>query len=411
MTEHRSKRAAEPTGNTASPAGIDAIDVIDACAGLVGGDALHSARRFRAKVVEASQASHDALLLQPLPGLSRADRLHVAEHVAQAALAPALAAHYQALLQTAAGVQERASPALPAMLQFAGQMTTHPRRAERADILALQQAGLDDASIVALAQLVAFLAYQTRVVAGLQALQMDLQQRLGSGLAPASTGDDAAAAKPPLPTLPGTVAVPPVPEGGLPIIHHKGFTNETLLWHSWLQPLNLAQATPLQLAVLDEAHAQARSSAYYLTLAHQPWLLRYRSAAYNSIMYAPGGLPRAERELGAMMVSVTNGCVYCTSVHAQRFAQLAKRQDSVAQVFDDPATAGTNPRERAIAGFAQAVTLRPHTLGGQDMQALRVVGMNETQIIDLLHALAIFGWANRLMHKLGEPVATSAAKN
>ena len=136
-------------------------------------------------------------------------------------------------------------------------------------------------------------------------------------------------------------------------------------------------------------------------------MLRHRSAAYNAIMYAPGGLPRAERELGAMVVSVTNGCVYCTSVHAQRFAQLAHRHDTVEQVFDDPAHAGTSERERAIAAFATAVTLRPQSLGADDIAPLRKVGMSDEEIIDLLHAVAIFGWANRLMHNLGEPVAAA----
>jgi uncharacterized peroxidase-related enzyme len=121
-------------------------------------------------------------------------------------------------------------------------------------------------------------------------------------------------------------------------------------------------------------------------------------------MYANGGLPRAERELGAMVVSVTNGCVYCTSVHAQRYAQLAKRTDTVEQVFTDPSTAGSTDRERAIARFAQAVTLRPHDLGPADLAPLRALGMSDEDIIDLLHATAIFGWANRLMHNLGEPV-------
>lgn len=193
-----------------------------------------------------------------------------------------------------------------------------------------------------------------------------------------------------------------------PVIRRNGFTNETLDWRSWLTPLDLQQASALQLEVLDQSHAQARQSAYYLTLAHQPLMLRHRSEAYNAIMYAPGGLPRAERELGAMVVSVTNGCVYCTSVHAQRFAQLAKRTDTVEQVFDDPATAGTTERERAIARFAQAVTLRPQTLGGDDIAPLRALGMADEQIIDLLHAVAIFGWANRLMHNLGEPVLPTA---
>lgn len=189
-----------------------------------------------------------------------------------------------------------------------------------------------------------------------------------------------------------------------PNIDINGFTNRSLEWASWLLPVKLDEATPDQLKVLDESHAQARTSAYYLTLAHQPVMLRHRSEGYNLIMYAPGGLPRAERELGAMVVSVTNGCVYCTSVHAQRFAQLARRHDTVEQVFTNPATAGTTERERAIARFAQAVTLNPQGLGRAEVRPLRELGMSEEDILDLLHAVAIFGWANRLMHNLGEPV-------
>lgn len=194
-----------------------------------------------------------------------------------------------------------------------------------------------------------------------------------------------------------------------PPIRINGFTNESLQWRSWLTPVRVDSATPLQLQVLDESHAQARTSDYYLTLIHQPLMLRHRSAAYNAIMYAPGGLPRAERELGAMVVSVTNGCVYCTSVHAQRYVQLARRHDTVEQVFTDPATAGSTLREQAIAAFARAVTLRPQALTADDMAPLRAQGLSDEDIIDLLHAVAIFGWANRLMHNLGEPVAATAA--
>jgi uncharacterized peroxidase-related enzyme len=188
------------------------------------------------------------------------------------------------------------------------------------------------------------------------------------------------------------------------MIRRNGFTDEALEWCSWLEPVHLAEASALQLAVLDESHPQSRTSPYYLTLVHQPLMLRHRSAAYNAIMYAPGGLARAERELGAMVVSVTNGCVYCTSVHAQRFEQLAKRTDTVAQVFDDPRTSGANAREQAIARFAIAVTERPQSLGADDIAPLRAAAMSDEEIIDLLHAVAIFGWANRLMQNLGEPI-------
>jgi uncharacterized protein YciW len=149
---------------------MNPTDVIDIAAGLAPGDRVHTARRFRATVVDATQASHDALLFEPVAGLSSADRLRVAAHACDAAGAAELAAHYRALLQ-AQGAADAPSPALPAMQHFAATLTTDPRRGDRAAIQALQAAGLDDAAIVALAQLVAFLSYQTRVVAGLKALQ------------------------------------------------------------------------------------------------------------------------------------------------------------------------------------------------------------------------------------------------
>ena len=146
------------------------VDVIDRAAGLAPGDPLHAARRFRAKVVEATQASHDALLHDPVPGVSTEDRLRVAAHVCTIAGAASLARHYEALLAGSPGAAAAPSPALPAMLRFAATLTTDPRLGDRAALAPLKDAGLGDPAIVALAQLVAFLSYQLRVVAGLKAL-------------------------------------------------------------------------------------------------------------------------------------------------------------------------------------------------------------------------------------------------
>jgi len=88
----------------------------------------------------------------------------------------------------------------------------------------------------------------------------------------------------------------------------QGFTNRTLGWKAWLPILDPAQASPAQQAVLEESHPQAKVSQYYLTLIHQPEVLRQRSLAFNAIMYAPGGLSRAERELASAVVSRINRC-------------------------------------------------------------------------------------------------------
>lgn len=398
---------------------MNTADTLDHAAGLKPDSAVYAARRLRPRVMQATQDSEDALLWQPVAGFSVAQRLRVAQQACEAVEAFALARHYQQQAQAAtrlANSQNEVSSALDdptvsaAAGSFANTLMQDPRRGERAALQALKEAGLDDAAIVALAQLVGFLSYQTRVVAGLQVLASEGSanaQSEANSTADGVPGDDAQAIRRAAAAAQTVGGANPPASSATPLIQIKGFTNQALGWQSWLNPLRLDVATALQLQVLDESHAQARSSAYYLTLAHQPLMLRHRSSAYNAILYAPAGAARAERELAAMVVSVTNGCVYCTSVHAQRYAQLARRHDTVEQVFANPADAGSTPRERAICRFAQALTLRPQALAAADLADLRAQGLRTAEVLDVLHAAAIFGWANRLMHNLGQAVADS----
>jgi alkylhydroperoxidase family enzyme len=64
---------------------------------------------------------------------------------------------------------------------------------------------------------------------------------------------------------------------------------------------------------------------------HDAPALRERSALFNAIMYGQGAPPRAERELGAAVEPILNGCVYCASVPAQFYIQLAKRPEVPSQ--------------------------------------------------------------------------------
>ena len=42
------------------------------------------------------------------------------------------------------------------------------------------------------------------------------------------------------------------------------------------------------------------------------------------------------------------------------------------------------------------------------MEALRVAGLSDLEIVDLTLSAAIFCWANRLMETLGQPMAASS---
>ncbi|WP_431823444.1 CMD domain-containing protein [Burkholderia sp. F1] len=157
-------------------------DTIDTVAGLRAGDPAAALRRTRDKVRLHTQLSEAALFDPALPGLSLAERLHAARYVAHRSHAHALAATYRARLLNEGGnthdiahADDDAFDALPrrlgAILAHARRVTLAPAEASAADLAALKAAGLTTPAIVALSQLVAFVAYQLRVVAAVQALQ------------------------------------------------------------------------------------------------------------------------------------------------------------------------------------------------------------------------------------------------
>lgn len=65
----------------------------------------------------------------------------------------------------------------------------------------------------------------------------------------------------------------------------------------------------------------------------------------------------------------------------------------------------TQPQERAILRFSVKLSHCPPAATSQDVQALLDTGLSAAEILDLVLSAALFGWANRLMHTLGEPRA------
>ncbi|MDH1902477.1 peroxidase-related enzyme [Comamonas aquatica] len=383
-------------------------DTIDRLAGLAAGNPVFATRHERSKVAVATQACEDLLLGAALTAcLSQIERLVLAAEQARVSGVDALAAEYRA---RALALGDALTPALrsvldqagtqtgdarlDAMLHFVRTLALKPAHSDQATLLAIPAAGLSVDDTVLLAQLVGFVAYQARLLVGVQAMAA-----LG-GIAPSATPDT-------------VVAAPFVHPANLPApgepLRRNGFTSETLDWKSWLPVLDPATATPEQQKVLEISHPKAKTMDFYLLLGRQPAVLLERSQAFNAIMYAPGGLSRAEREVAATAVSRSNGCVYCASVHAQRFEQLAKRNDVMAQLFDDPDTAGTNARERAIIQASLVLTRAPGAFAARDVLALREAGLSDLEILDMLHSAALFGWANRLMLNLGVEIWPQAA--
>lgn len=181
------------------------------------------------------------------------------------------------------------------------------------------------------------------------------------------------------------------------------FTTTVPTWSPYIAPVRLAEATPEQLAAMKVTPSNKGVSPYVLTLAHDPESLEVRSPLFNLIMYGKDGLPSAERELGAVGASVVNRCVYCAAVHASRFNGMTKRPEVIDAIFRDERDAKLEPRDQAIFDFATRLSETPPAPDATAVVALQQVGLDTLEAVDLVFSVAIFGWANRLMHTLGEP--------
>jgi uncharacterized peroxidase-related enzyme len=183
-----------------------------------------------------------------------------------------------------------------------------------------------------------------------------------------------------------------------------------LTWHPYIAPVELSEATPKQLDAMKVTPSAKKVSEYVRTLAHDPESYVARTLLFNAIMYVDGGLPRPDRELGALGASMVNGCRYCAVVHARQHAHLTKSDALVTALYlGKPELLGT--RDAAIYQFARRLSVTPSQATADDIASLRAVGMDELEIMDLIHAIAIFGWANRLMHVLGHSQAPEVLVN
>lgn len=182
------------------------------------------------------------------------------------------------------------------------------------------------------------------------------------------------------------------------------FTKTVPHWRPRVAPVELDTATPEQRDALQVTPSNTKVSEYVLVLAHDPQSLKVRSPLFNAIMYNEGGLSRTERELGAIGASIVNKCIYCAAVHATRHDQLAKDEAVTSEIFANGEKAQLGARDRAIFEFALALSKSPSAAGPKEMTALRDAGLDASEILDLVLSASLFGWANRLMHVLGDPV-------
>ncbi|WP_315311023.1 oxidoreductase [Pantoea vagans] len=280
------------------------------------------------------------------------DRLSTALTVAQVAGVQRLCNHYSARLNPLPGPDSsrESNNRLTQITQYARLLAMQPELINASAITALDAVGLTEPDIVTLNQVIGFVSYQARVVAGLQALQAQ-----------------------PVRWLPGSTAPPDAEATGF---------DEPARWQPVLKPLELRYASAEQLAAVTRCQSLPGMQDAVWLLAHDPSVL-YGWAQLRQHLSQKDTLAEAtaSRILGSRWA----------------FRLLAGND-----VLIDGVDGVSQGEEQQIIALAAQLTRSPERFSAAHLQPLMEAGWEPDALFALIQLVAIGNWNSRLFYALGE---------
>ncbi len=123
---------------------------------------------------------------------------------------------------------------------------------------------------------------------------------------------------------------------------------------------------------------------------------------YMKIMFGKSPLKRYQREMIAVVVSVSNDCLYCTRHHAEALQHFWKDEKKVQQLIDNYKEADISDVDMAYCNLAKELTKFPGDCSdGLHLQLLHKFGVEDRAILDATLVIAYFNFVNRIVLGLG----------
>lgn len=133
----------------------------------------------------------------------------------------------------------------------------------------------------------------------------------------------------------------------------------------------------------------------------RPGALEDHLELYLGLLFGPGKLTRAQREMIAVVVSVANRCRYCVDHHREALARYVRDTATLDAIESDHETAQIPPATGALLAYAQRLTRKPESIGPEDIHALRAAGLADEEILHANLIAAYFNFVNRIALGLG----------
>ncbi|WP_437612896.1 CMD domain-containing protein [Erwinia sp. V71] len=290
------------------------------------------------------------------------DRLCTALTVAQVTGIQRMCNHYAARLNPLPGPDSsrESNNRLTQITQYSRQLASQPTLIDNAALRRLEEVGLTEPDIITFSQIIGYVSYQARVVAGIQAL-MALPVRWIPGTVTSADADAERFAEP-------------------------------ALWQPQLPPVELRYATAEQLEALTFCQPQP-------VLTESAWLFVHDAKALNGLAQLLITLDEQSSEqdhLAAAVSARINGSVSC-------FAQYqGELRDALIDGIDDALSASKQqPEIAALIQAAAQLTRAPERFSAAHLQPLVEQGYTPAQLFRVIQHVAFANWHNRLNQSLG----------
>jgi uncharacterized peroxidase-related enzyme len=172
----------------------------------------------------------------------------------------------------------------------------------------------------------------------------------------------------------------------------------------WIQHVPYAEAEGELKASYDrQARALGEPTAMTLAGSLHPPLGAARLDLYAATERCPSKVTPHQRNLVSFVTSALNGTPHCMSQVTIKLRQTGLSDDEIVQLADDPLTFAERlpVAERAVILYTVLLTQNPASVTEEHLEALRAVGFDDLDIVDLNAQCAHLNYVNRVANGLG----------
>jgi len=171
----------------------------------------------------------------------------------------------------------------------------------------------------------------------------------------------------------------------------------------FIETINYEDAT----GEIKEAYEDLRSSRGKIAEVHKiqslnPKALVAHMELYMETMFGKSPLKRKQREMIAVVVSVSNKCRYCIEHHAEALLHFWHDGEKVKQFVSDFESVSLDDKDLALCRYAKHLTESPAGGDGQArINRLKKCGFSDRAILDATQVIGYFNFVNRIILGLG----------